>query len=430
MEARGLEIHGNHVLYTTNLIEAEMADGPISTGLMNAFQIYGQQQGLDLTRRQIGLREQELQQDRSRMEAEARRNDFIRTMDFYKTQIDAAGNKKFATKFRQNAGDTAMGLLRDRIYPAMGLDGSKLPDSIDVSMFDQDIVDYKNKLNEVYSQWKDKKLSDSDALMQFSMINSEFPSIESRLSPGDAQKIIQGEKAATETSLEQLLTTRVKEGKMTLEDAFAVKQGKKRIHIDPTTGEVTIEEGAIIEATPTVRTRAQEKLDEIESAIGVMGDIRNVIKPENVGLSGDLRNFVFGTAQQAEAFRISLEGLKGDVAADLSANGFTGNQFKFFDPNLSQLDALENLLAYKLARSLDPSGRLSDFDVQNAKQSIGLGKKLTGIRDVGTRLDAIEQTLIRERNIQNKRLGIITPEQAPSKPKKEFTYDPVTGELK
>ena len=166
-------------------------------------------------------------------------------------------------------------------------------------------------------------------------------------------------------------------------------------------------------ATASTQTRAQQTLDTATDTIGVIQQFRESLRPENVGLSGDIRGVGIGALGQMESFKAWANDETNNIIEQAITAGDTLNLSKFaVDPALSSQKMLENVLAYRLAKINDPSGRVSDKDFDAAQRSLGFGKKLTSIGDVFARVDAMEKTVLRTKGIAQQRLGIATPESA------------------
>lgn len=156
-------------------------------------------------------------------------------------------------------------------------------------------------------------------------------------------------------------------------------------------------------------TKNQNIIDEGENTLGLIGDLRAVIKDENLGAVGDIRLFWQGIRGQVEAVNQSMS----DVAVDLGA---TGNVAAWFDPSLSTKDLLANQLAYRLALANNPDGRISDPDFRNAQKALGFDRAFTGALDVVARLDAFEKQIVRAQDVAYRRLGQDRPAAAPVPP--------------
>jgi len=166
-------------------------------------------------------------------------------------------------------------------------------------------------------------------------------------------------------------------------------------------------------ATTSTQTRAQETLDSAADTLGVINQFRETLRPENIGLSGDIRELGIGALGQAESFRAWGDSQTQGIIDQAISSGDTLDLSRFaVDPALSSQRLLENILAYRLAKIQDPSGRISDADFRNAQLSLGTGKKLTSIGDLLARVDAFEQTVQRTQGIAQQRLGIAPGQQA------------------
>jgi hypothetical protein len=168
-------------------------------------------------------------------------------------------------------------------------------------------------------------------------------------------------------------------------------------------------------ATTSTQTRAQSTIDTAQDTLGTIQQFREILRPENIGLSGDIRELGIGALGQAESLRAWADDQTSSIIDQVISSGDTLNLDKFaVDPDLSEQGLLENILAYRLAKIQDPDGRISDADFRNARLSLGTGKKLSGIGDILARLDAFEKTVNRTQDIARKRLGIVPGGQQPA----------------
>ena len=152
-------------------------------------------------------------------------------------------------------------------------------------------------------------------------------------------------------------------------------------------------------------TKNQNIIDDGENTLGLIGDIREVVASENLGVVGDIRMFWQGIRGQIEA---TGEALTGD-AVD---RGATGNVAAWFNPDLSTQELLGNQLAYRLALANNPDGRISDPDFKNAQKALGFDRSFTGADDVMARLSAFERQIVRAQDIAYRRLGQERPKVA------------------
>lgn len=181
-------------------------------------------------------------------------------------------------------------------------------------------------------------------------------------------------------------------------------------------GNVTFESGDLKEDVVTSRKQL-DKIQSIDVVSAGFDDLESILKEENIGLSGAVRKRVFGFRQQSQAFQDFFVKLQKEVQTDAIGNSSQPNKSKFspdaklfdidklFDESLDEQDTLATILAYRLARSLDPGARLSDVDVENAKKVIGLNSILTGKASIKAKFGAIRRQLGRERQAAERRLG-------------------------
>ena len=175
--------------------------------------------------------------------------------------------------------------------------------------------------------------------------------------------------------------------------------GKMRLESDTDSGKITFTQGDISTITPTNKTKAIQQLDIVEDTIGLISDYRELLKSSGqVGIVGGTRKVLQGMGEQ-------LEGLAESIMREIDEEGFESDLIGMFDPSLPKLTLLGNELAYSMARSREPGGRLSVDDVNNAKKSLQIEKMLTGKRTIEASLEAFEKILLRKRGIAERRLG-------------------------
>lgn len=177
--------------------------------------------------------------------------------------------------------------------------------------------------------------------------------------------------------------------------------------------------------TAATKTKNAEILDNGENVLGIINQYRSVLRPENVGLVGDLRGLVFGAGQQSDAFAQLLKGQANAVVDQLGQSGGTVNVSNFFDPKLSKSELLGNILTYQLAFINSPDGRVSNDDFKVAKQSLSIDKLLTGSGDISSKVDALEEVVHRRMAIASRRLG--TEQAKPPKFKNIDEYKKARG---
>lgn len=210
-------------------------------------------------------------------------------------------------------------------------------------------------------------------------------------------------KAPTVPQQQAAIIADIREGRTRVEDLSelerglvnkAIATGEISLSVDPDTGAISFSQGGGGLTKPT-QSKAEQTFMSGQGLLGVVNDFRDILRPENVGLVGDIRQTVQGAIQQGGALASRLSGMGDDVMQAALANGDEINRTRWFDPNLTQMDFLSNIIAYKHAKTLDPSGRLSDRDLIEAKKSLGLEKKLVGIKDLATVLNGLEKITIR-----------------------------------
>lgn len=165
-------------------------------------------------------------------------------------------------------------------------------------------------------------------------------------------------------------------------------------------GEVTVTQGDLSKIAPATKTDFEKSLNNSLSTLGLLDDFRGILTPENVGLIADVTRTVEGAIQQGGAIGNFFGRLRGEAEAQLSRDeagiltDITGKNI--FDPNLSAIDFMETALIFRVAKLLDPSGRLSDEDFKQAQKSLGFDRALTGEPQIRQRLDAFEKFLVRD----------------------------------
>jgi hypothetical protein len=126
--------------------------------------------------------------------------------------------------------------------------------------------------------------------------------------------------------------------------------------------------------------------DMIGMARSVAGDERSF------GASGFLRGTVQDAIQQGNALAQTLGAQANKTQQAVVAGGHEIG-LDNFDTDLSQIEMMENMLAYQLARFREPGGRLSDNDFRAAKKDVGLGGLLANQAKFMARLDLLEQVI-------------------------------------
>ena len=151
--------------------------------------------------------------------------------------------------------------------------------------------------------------------------------------------------------------------------------------------------GAGEKLRPSVTSKIQDKIIVTGDTQNLIRRIRGILKAGTVGLAGKFR----GTAQNLLAASQEFTGLMfGQTKAIKRQITKRRDRVKFkkwFDPKIPKLDLLLNVLAYRSARAEEGSGRLSDFDVQNAKDRLGFTRTLANVQDLEARLEAMMDTL-------------------------------------
>jgi hypothetical protein len=193
-----------------------------------------------------------------------------------------------------------------------------------------------------------------------------------------------------------------------------LSSGKFRLEVGRDGG-VTFSQGDGATGLPvSVQSRSIRTIDDSKGTLAIIDQFRDVLRPENVGLLGDLRGLVFGAGQQANVFTQVLSGQAQEIVGQIRDT--EGNNVKtsnFFDPNLSKSKLLGNVLAYRLALANNPDGRISEADFRNAARSLGVEKLLSGSGEISAKLDALEEIVNTNVRIAEERLGIPEAEEEP-----------------
>lgn len=174
--------------------------------------------------------------------------------------------------------------------------------------------------------------------------------------------------------------------------------------------------------TDASRSQAQTILNEATGLEAIADEFLANLKPGNVGFVANLRRATFGASAQSDAFGEVIARNREAVLSDLAENnakpgdkpGIDPNAY--FDPSLSTIDMLGNVLAYRSARALDPTGKLSDADVMNAKRSLGLDKWLSSEKDIRKRVELLKEFATKQRGQAEKVLAAPTQGQAAPQP--------------
>lgn len=183
-----------------------------------------------------------------------------------------------------------------------------------------------------------------------------------------------------------------------------------REYVRPTTGlEVTTPEGTTVRTgVPTGRPSAN-RVDEIgaardgiDLALSKLDNVQKAItsEPGRAGVTGSLATVTQNvTGMLGDIVSVAREQFGLDVELGRAEPALQGS----FDPVLSEMDVLENSLAYSLARARKPTGRLNANDVDNARNDVRL-KGLRSRADVEARVSAIQREFAQARSALDKRL--------------------------
>ncbi len=173
----------------------------------------------------------------------------------------------------------------------------------------------------------------------------------------------------------------------------------------------------------------REQLAAARTTVDLMDDIRSQIDQRGasiMGAAGSLSNIVNGLSAQAQAIigigdiRERTRNVANSFNRELMQSPQTRQAFAWLEgDNSAEATAFRSnmlILGTSLAKALDPSGRLSNQDVQQALAIIGqVGRGvLTNPSDTKRALDAVERYLssvIRQRRIASPDLMSAYPEE-------------------
>jgi len=142
-----------------------------------------------------------------------------------------------------------------------------------------------------------------------------------------------------------------------------------------------------------VTTRQMQNYESNESLIREIDNAVAIADETDFGATGWVRKTWQDVRGQASAITNAITTVESD-ARQQNPEDFTYS--KWFDPDLPALDVYRNSLAYKLAKAKDPSGRLSDFDVEMAMKEVGGSGPIANIQDFRARMK-----IAKERSISN-----------------------------
>jgi len=184
-----------------------------------------------------------------------------------------------------------------------------------------------------------------------------------------------------------------------------LSSGRIRLVVDPETGAVTFTQGAIggasdtfTTSTPTVKSKAISSLDTVDDTLGLISDYTELLTSSaQVGAVGRSRKLLQGLGEQ-------ITGVRDSILTDIEATDSELALIDMFDETLPKLTLLGNEMAYAMARSREPGGRLSVDDVNNAKKSLQIEKLLTGEKTIRASLESFSKILKRKRGIAARRV--------------------------
>ncbi len=199
----------------------------------------------------------------------------------------------------------------------------------------------------------------------------------------------------------------------------ALQEGGVRFSAQVQAGDV----GGIGGATTSSKTKAQQTIDSSTATLGTIQQLRETLRPENVGISGNVRELGIGALGQVEAFRAWADGQTQQIIDDAIQSGDTLDLSRFaVDPDLSAQRVLQNIIVYQYSKAIAPGDRITDQDFRKNEKALGFGNKLASIGDLFARLDAVERVVKRTQGIAERRLGVTGDQgQATSQPEQEPT---------
>jgi hypothetical protein len=189
----------------------------------------------------------------------------------------------------------------------------------------------------------------------------------------------------------------------------------------------------------------REQLAAARTTVDLMDDIRSQIDQRGasiMGASGSLSNIVNGLSAQAQAIigvgdiRERTRNVSNSFNRELMQSPQTRQAFAWLEgDNSAEATAFRSnmlILGTSLAKALDPSGRLSNQDVQQALAIIGQQGRgvLTNPSDTKRALDAVERYLssvIRQRRIASPDLMSAYPEDKDAEIRIPRGGQPVAG---
>jgi hypothetical protein len=175
-------------------------------------------------------------------------------------------------------------------------------------------------------------------------------------------------------------------------------------------GAVTLTKGDLSQITPATKTDFQKIENNALSTLGLIDDFKDALTPQTAGLIADVSRTVEGAIQQGGAVSQFFTGLKNQAETQLNTkeagmlSKATGKNI--FDPNLSAIDFMEVAMVFRVAKVLDPSGRLSDEDFKQAQKALGFDRALTGEAQLRQRIDAFEKFMVRDLKRVRGKLGV------------------------
>lgn len=138
------------------------------------------------------------------------------------------------------------------------------------------------------------------------------------------------------------------------------------------------------------RRNLEGKRDSLEDASDYNKKLQGVLVDDAGELDYTILGAIGSGKQIAAGAQAQIKGFQDTVYADAINNkpeeGEDWTPSEWFDPKVGQATLLLNSLAYMRAKALDPSGRLSDFDVRQSVKALGGAGALANPADLMSRL--------------------------------------------
>jgi hypothetical protein len=171
-------------------------------------------------------------------------------------------------------------------------------------------------------------------------------------------------------------------------------------------------QGTMDDISPNNAFKLTDQIDAVDGALYSVNRLKNLIKPENIGLTGDIVQLVDGATEQSKAFLTTMLdfskqnsiGMNENEATILNQlNGLTLPDATAGDA--ARIDWVAAQLAYAIAKAADPGGRVTDADYVNQYKNMILGRLTAGVGQANAVFDEVEQALMFKRNQVSSRAG-------------------------